>query len=316
MTHTASSSASKSGTLEPNSLGVTFGLLGDEWTLLLLRVALSGATRYSDFRDRMPISHAVLSGRLERLVDEGLLERHIYQARPARSEYLLTPKGSSIWQLLLAIWTWERRWVTSHSYATPPIRHLTCGKEMSPIYCCRSCGEEACPENVSLSWGPAGGWARSTPGAQTRRRATRGGRTESSAFYPDTMTVFGNRWSAVIVAAAFAGVRRFRDFEAFLGPPPIVLSERLAALCDREILEQVQLTDRPDWSEYRLTRKGSDLFPVLAVVVDWSERWRSPADDAVLKRTHKTCGDEFRGVLVCDHCRATVRGHEVDLSGA
>lgn len=316
MTSPADPTAAQARAAQPSGLGVTFGLLGDEWTLLLLRVALSGGKRYSDFRDRLPISHAVLSGRLERLVREGLLERNVYQVRPERSEYVLTAKGSSIWPLLLAIWTWERRWVTSHSYATPPIRHLTCGNEMSPVYCCNACGGAALPESVTLEWGPAGGWDRSTPSAHTRRRAPNSGRSGSSAFYPDTMTVFGNRWSAVIVAAAFAGVRRFRDFEAFLGPPPIVLSERLTALCNREIFEQVQLVDRSDWSEYRLTRKGSDLFPVLATVVDWSERWHSEPEGPVLRRTHTTCGAEFRGMLVCDHCHAAVRGHEIDLSNA
>lgn len=316
MSTTASTDGSAAAGPTPNGLGLTFGLLGDEWTLLLLRVALSGGTRYSDFRERLPISHAVLSGRLERLVTEGLLERHVYQQRPERSEYLLTTKGSAIWPLLLAIWTWERRWVTSHNYATPPITHLSCGNEMSPLYCCQECGAAASANTVELGWGPAGGWERSTPGAHTRRRAARPGAADATTFYPDTMTVFGNRWSAVIIAAAFAGVRRFRDFELFLRPPPIVLSERLTAMCDREIFEQVQLADRPDWSKYQLTRKGSDLFPVLGIVVDWSERWYSDDEGSVLIRTHTLCGRKFRGVLVCDHCQEVVRGEAIDLSDA
>lgn len=299
---------------QTNGLGRTFGLLGDEWTLLLLRVALSGGTRYSDFQSRLPISHAVLSGRLERLVEEGLLERHVYQQRPERSEYLLTPRGTAIWPLLVAIWNWERRWVRAHEYSTPPIRHLSCGQEMSPLYCCEHCGEIAHPDSVRLSWGPAGGWQRSTPEATTRRRSTHRSNAGATAFYPDTMAVFGNRWSAIIAASAFAGVSRFKDFEAHLGVPPIVLTERLAALCDRQIFEQVQLEARPDWSEYLLTSKGRELFPIFAIVLDLAERWYRDPEGEVLLRRHSSCGARFHGMLVCDQCHEVVRGNAIDVS--
>ena len=315
----ASSAACAAATGDPaetrtNGLGRAFGLLGDEWTLLLLRVALSGGTRYSDFQGKLPISHAVLSGRLERLVAEGLLKRHIYQQRPERSEYLLTPRGTAIWPLLVAIWNWERRWVPTHEYATPPITHLSCGREMSPLYCCESCQMVALPDSVRLTWGPAGGWQRSTPEATTRRRSANRPSAGATAFYPDTMTVFGNRWSAVIVASAFAGVSRFKDFEAHLGVPPIVLTERLAALCDREIFEQVQLAARPDWSEYRLTRKGSELFPIFAIVLDLAERWYRDPEGEVLLRRHTACDSRFHGMLVCDQCHEVVRGSTIDVS--
>lgn len=297
----------------PNSLSRALGLLGDEWTLMLLRALAAGSTKYSDFRGRMPISDAVLSNRLDRLVAAGVCERHQYQAKPPRFEYLPTPMGSAVWPLLLAIWTWERRWVTTHSYSTPPITHLACGKEMSPRYCCGHCGTEAPHGSVHLQWGPAGGWLRSLPDSQTRRRSSRR-ITHGGDFYPETMTVFGNRWSAVIIAAAFGGIHRFRDFEAALQPPSMVLAERLSALCEHDILEQVQLEDRPDWSEYRFTRKGIDLFPVLAIVLDWAERWFVDDEGPVLIRTHSTCGERFRGVLVCDHCGEVVRGDAIDLS--
>lgn len=81
------------GQLEPNALARGFGLLGDEWSLFLLRLTLQGLTRYSEFRAALPISHAVLSSRLETLVREGLLEKRVYQEHPVRAEYLLTERG-------------------------------------------------------------------------------------------------------------------------------------------------------------------------------------------------------------------------------
>ncbi|MEC4019813.1 enoyl-CoA hydratase-related protein [Streptomyces sp. H27-D2] len=76
-----------------NAIAEALGLLGDEWTLLILRYALQGTRRYQDWRERLPISHAVLSARLTRLTDAGLLARDAYQQRPVRYEYRLTPRG-------------------------------------------------------------------------------------------------------------------------------------------------------------------------------------------------------------------------------
>ena len=86
-------------------------MLGDEWTLLVLQQALTGATRYGDFQSRLPISHAVLSNRLKSLADDGLLERRVYQTNPPRFEYLTTARSRSLWPVLVSIWEWERRWV-------------------------------------------------------------------------------------------------------------------------------------------------------------------------------------------------------------
>ena len=76
-----------------NAVGRMLGVLGDEWTLLLVQQSLLGATRYGEFAARLPISHAVLTKRLTALTADGLLERTIYQQRPPRYEYVLTPKG-------------------------------------------------------------------------------------------------------------------------------------------------------------------------------------------------------------------------------
>ena len=77
--------------------------------------------KYSEFQASLPISHAVLTNRLETLVREGLIEKRLYSERPPRSEYVLTEQGRSTWPILAAIWGWERAWVTTHSYATPPM---------------------------------------------------------------------------------------------------------------------------------------------------------------------------------------------------
>jgi DNA-binding HxlR family transcriptional regulator len=79
-------------------------LFGDWWTPLVLRDAMYGITRFADFQHELGVSRAVLTQRLTRLVDEGLLDRVPYQDRPVRHEYVLTDKGRAAWDVLAAMW--------------------------------------------------------------------------------------------------------------------------------------------------------------------------------------------------------------------
>jgi DNA-binding HxlR family transcriptional regulator len=79
-------------------------LFGDWWTPLVLRDAMYGITKFEDFQHELGVSRAVLSARLTRLVDEGLMEKVPYQERPVRHEYVLTEKGSAAWSVLAAMW--------------------------------------------------------------------------------------------------------------------------------------------------------------------------------------------------------------------
>src|ERR1700754_2404164 len=115
------------------------GLLGDEWTLLVLQQALMGARRYGDFQARLPISNSVLSSRLRSLTDDELLERRTYQTNPPRAEYLTTPRSRSLWPVLVSIWEWERHWVPEHAHDLPSMRHTGCGAGFAPQLTCRAC---------------------------------------------------------------------------------------------------------------------------------------------------------------------------------
>ena len=79
-------------------------LFGDWWTPLVLRDAMYGVRRYEDFQQNLGVSRAVLSARLTRLVDDGLMERVRYQDRPVRNEYVLTDKGEAAWDVLAVMW--------------------------------------------------------------------------------------------------------------------------------------------------------------------------------------------------------------------
>ena len=148
------------------------GVLGDEWTLLVIQQALLGATRYGDFMARLPISNSVLTRRLRTLSGDGLLERRAYQSNPPRSEYLVTPQSRSLWPVLLSIWEWERHWVPDHAerlprYAPQP-RVVPTSLRWSRA---AHVGTTTSEKDVVAQWGPSGSWPRSMPVTSTRRRS-------------------------------------------------------------------------------------------------------------------------------------------------
>jgi DNA-binding HxlR family transcriptional regulator len=95
------------------NLAKSFELIGDKWSLLILRTALYGVRRFEDFQAELQIPRTVLSARLSRLVDNGLLKKQAYRlagSRP-RPEYWLTPKGQALQLPFLAMNAWGDRWI-------------------------------------------------------------------------------------------------------------------------------------------------------------------------------------------------------------
>src|SRR5277367_977236 len=174
-----------------NAVGRILGLLGDEWTLLIIQQALLGATRYGEFMARLPISNSVLANRLRTLTDNELLVRKVYQARPVRAEYPITARGRAFWPVLLSIWEWERRWVPDHVDRLPEMHHTLCDNDFAPTLTCRACGEAVTEKEVAARWGPSGSWPRSVPEAVTRRRSTTDGKRGQAGLFPETMSHLG-----------------------------------------------------------------------------------------------------------------------------
>ena len=286
----------------PNAVARMLGLLGDEWTLLVVQQALLGATRYGDFQARLPVSNSVLTARLRSLTGEGLLDRQSYQSNPPRSEYVITERGRSLWPVLLSIWEWERRWVPDHTDPLPGMRHSTCGGDFTPVVTCGSCGEIASEKDVVAQWGPSGSWPRSIPVATATRRRSES--DKAAGLFPQTMSVMGNRWGFALLVAAFVGVSRFTDFQAQLGAPPGSIADRLSIFTSNGVFE---VSD----NRYRLTEKGRALFPVLVTALQWAQRWYQAPEGPAVILTHTGCGRRFSAVLTCDECAGRLRGAHV-----
>ncbi len=295
-----------------NAVGHMLALLGDEWSLLVMQQALLGATRYGQFMSRLPISNSVLTRRLGTLTADGLLRRHRYQERPARDEYLVTARGRAMWPVLLSIWEWERRWVPEQRDALPGMRHASCGKDFSPLLSCSSCEKEARAGEVVARWGPSGGWQRSLPPANTRRRSGSGSgagsdeRDSPSGLFPQTMSVLGNRWACAILVAAFTGTTRFSTFQKLLAAPPGSVSDRLARFRENGIM-----TTSPERPDYLLTAKGEAFLPVLVTGLQWAQSWFSAPEGPAVNLTHTACDQVFHPVLRCDRCKEPLTGNSI-----
>ena len=122
------------------SIAGTLELVGERWTLLILRDAFLGVRRFDEFQRNLGVARNVLQSRLERLVDEGLLRRELYQERPERFEYRLTRKGVDLWPVLVALMKWGDRYSASNG---PPVvmRHVGCGGEIDDRRICTACGK-------------------------------------------------------------------------------------------------------------------------------------------------------------------------------
>lgn len=286
----------------PNAIGRALGLLGEEWTLLLLRESLLGASRYGSFRAALGISDAVLANRLQRLVDGELFARHVYQDSPSRAEYELTASGSATWPILFGIWAWEQRWVRSRASELPIMVHRTCENVFEPIFGCDSCRWPVRVDSLDVRWGPAGGWPRSIPRSTTRRRGDAARGSVRGGHFPDTMTIIGNRWASALMAAAFMGSTRFREFESRLQIPAAILAQRLEEFREVGVFQRVALDGHASHEEYVLSPKGVDFLPVVLTLVSWAQRWLPDDDGRAIEVIHTSCGQHLEPRWRCGSC--------------
>ena len=128
-------------------------VVGEWWTMLIVRDAFLGVTRFDQFQQRLGISRNILNARLTSLVDQAVLDKVRYSEHPPRFEYRLTAKGRDLWPVLNAM----RQWGDKH--AAPdgaPLRiiHQACGSVTEAVLTCSQCGERLSPRDVEALPGP------------------------------------------------------------------------------------------------------------------------------------------------------------------
>ncbi len=128
------------------SIAATLDVIGDRWSLLILRDAFRGARRFSDF-ESLGIAKNLLSDRLRRLVGHGILERVPYQDRPVRYEYRLTAKGVDLSPALISLMKWGDHWYADDRPPTVLI-HDRCGTPLEQHVTCPACDHDVAPGHI------------------------------------------------------------------------------------------------------------------------------------------------------------------------
>ena len=135
------------------SVAQCLDVVGEWWSLLIVRDAFLGVTRFDDFQARLGISRNILTQRLNHLVDSGVLKRVAYSEHPPRSEYRLTSKGRDLWHVITAMRQWGDQWAAPGG---PPVetRHTACGHIVTAVPVCSHCGEPLDARSVTAVAGP------------------------------------------------------------------------------------------------------------------------------------------------------------------
>jgi DNA-binding HxlR family transcriptional regulator len=136
------------------SIARSLEVIGEWWSLLIVRDAFFGVTRFEEFQERLGIARNILAKRLDTLVDNGVLERHIYDEARGRADYELTDKGRALWPVMVTLRQWGDDWITEDGKAPIALLHTSCGSRTTAHLVCDHCGERLERRQVRSVAGP------------------------------------------------------------------------------------------------------------------------------------------------------------------
>lgn len=122
------------------SIARALSVIGDRWTLLVIREAFMRTRRFEDFQRLTKAPRPILADRLRSLVDDGILERRPYGNHPDRYEYRLTAKGLDLYPVIVSLMRWGDEWMPDDGGQPVVLRHKQCGHEIHPELACPECG--------------------------------------------------------------------------------------------------------------------------------------------------------------------------------
>jgi DNA-binding HxlR family transcriptional regulator len=138
------------------SIARSLELVGERWTLLVIREVFNGRRKFSEMQRSLGVARNVLTDRLQGLVDEGILERRPYSEKPERYEYFLTEKGLDLWPLMISLMQWGDKWEPLPDGRPMIVVHKgECGGEIDDRRICTKCGKPLTVREVRAIEGPA-----------------------------------------------------------------------------------------------------------------------------------------------------------------
>ncbi len=284
-------------------------VIGDRWAFMIIRDIYLGARQFEELRRRSNAARGTLTSRLKKLVQHGILYKNPYQTSPIRYEYRLTDKGLDLYPVVLTMWQWEMTWGQGR-YLPPELFHTTCGHSMHPLFRCAECHADAKPQDVAFSRGRNINAVAKVPARYQRRSRIK----PDSGKNREVFTIFsivGDRWTSLVIAAAFFGMQRYDDIATSIGIATNILADRLKMLVGAGVLDRRPYQDRPLRYEYHLSDKGRDLYANTIAMHEWADRWLIDKGKKPLLLRHKSCDKPFRSELVCSECEQPLKPADV-----
>jgi DNA-binding HxlR family transcriptional regulator len=155
------------------SIARALEVVGERWTMLILRDVFLGVRRFDDIQEDLGVARNVLATRLDGLVSNGILEKVPYQERPVRHEYRLTGKGRDLWPALAELMQWGDRYAPAPGGSPTVVRHRDCGGVVGERQTCERCGRAVELDDVVAEPGP--GATANHPLRRRREGAVRAG---------------------------------------------------------------------------------------------------------------------------------------------
>lgn len=283
-------------------------IIGDRWTLIILREAFYGCTRFDEFCERTSISRATLTRRLNALIENEVLYKAPYRESSKRFEYKFTQRGLSLMSSSFLAVQWEAEWRQNNSRQTKVVErlyHKVCGHRLNPVAVCRSCKEPVKLDDVSwLDMQESLDVQLQEIRASNARHRKSKARTKEGALTgdPGLDAMVGDRWTILILISCFFNTKKYDSFIKQLNIPSSILAERLKGLSLANVLEKVAYQSNPPRYEYRLTEKGKSLFPFVMSLRQWVVEQMLEGNQSRNRLIHNSCGNELIIDVVCGGC--------------
>lgn len=295
-----------------NSVARALATVGDRWSLLILGAAFQGAKRFDDWQRGIGISSNILTNRLNHLVRIGCLERA--GDNGARTGgYRLTAMGADLYPVALMFWRFDTQWSDSRALKSATLTHTVCGSRMTPLLVCAHCRKPVHARDVAYKPGPGAAPESMPPPKVSRRSQITLDSAEGPGLFGDSIDYFGDRWTQLVIASLFLGLRRFNDIQDRWKIAPNILADRLKLLVEQGMLERRAYQVNPERHEYLLTPKSMDMYPILLALMRWGDRWLATKAGVPLILHHRACGRRLHPLAVCDHCGGELDQHDVEL---
>lgn len=308
----SSNSLADSTMIKTCSIWRALEILGDTPILLILESIWMGSTRFTQLKQRTGIQKALLSNRLSRLIETGILRKDTDAGSSTHRQYGLTEKGVDLFPTVLTLYVWERKWGTADVRRNLELRHESCGSVLKPVPVCSACKQAFDLREVSFVEGPGIGLM---PASYSRRRKQVSFQSDQPSLLRGSVEILGDRWSALIMRAVFTGLNRFDAIAADTGAAPAILSDRLKALVESEVLKLVPYQQNPVRNDYFLTKKGFDYYSVIMMLMLWGDKYYGAAEGPPVLLTHTTCGKPLIPEIACSHCQQTAHPQSVTITG-